>query len=377
MPKIKFHKVAAVAVFVVSAAWILTGQFSSAGSASQEVGAKPAETATPSAPMRTVAVVTPPRVQHARAIRVSGQTEADRRAVLATRAGGIIAELPVKQGDRVKAGDLILRLEAEEKTAAIETARQLLAQREAETEAAERLAKSGNMPRLQLDSARSALAAARSQLEAATAELSRLEIRAPFDGLVDRVKVEQGSSVSQGAEVATILSLDPVVAVGEVSERDLGFLEIGEPAEVRLVSGDVVEGTLRYVSRDATTQTRTFRVEVAIPNKDRKIPAGMTAEIILRAGAVDAVVLPRSVVTLSGNGDLGVRMVNEANEVSFHPIDLVDDTPAGLVLGGIPSGARVIVAGQDLVTEGDKVNVVQADAEQVKKLAGEAISGAD
>lgn len=377
MPKIKFHKVAAVAVFLVSAAWILTGQFSTAGSAAPEAEAKPAEAATPAAPKRTVAVVTPPRVQHARAIRVSGRTEADRRAVLATRAGGIIAELPVKQGDHVKAGDLILRLDDEEKTAAVEMAKQLLAQREAEAEAAERLAKTGAMAKLQLDNARSALAAARSELEAAAHQLVRNEIRAPFDGLLDRVTVEQGSSVAQGAEVATILALDPIVAVGEVSERDLGFLKIGEAAEVRLVNGETVNGTLRYVSRDATPQTRTYAVEIAVPNPEGKIPAGMTAEIVLRAGAVDAVVLPRSVVTLSGNGDLGVRMVNEANEVSFHPIDLVDDTPAGLVLGGIPSGARIIVAGQDLVSDGDKVNVVEADAEQVKKLAGEAISGAD
>ena len=379
MPKIKFHKLAAVAVLVVSAAWILTGQFSTAGSAAPDREPKPAGAATPAAPagpLRTVAVVSPPRLKHARAIRISGQTEADRRAELATRAAGIIAERPASQGDLVKAGDLVLRLDAEEKTVAVETARQQLAQREAETAAAKRLNASGNLPKLQLDSARSALAAARLQLEAATAELDRLVVRAPFDGVLDRVTAEEGSSVGQGAPVATILALDPIIAAGEVSEHDLQHLKIGEPAEVRLVNGNAVEGKLRYISRDSTPQTRTYRVEIAIPNPERAIPAGMTAEITLRAGAVETVVLPRSVVTLGAGGDLGVRVVEGDNEVHFHPIDMVDDTPAGLMLGGIPREARVIVSGQGLVSEGDKVNVVEADAEQVRKLTIEATGGA-
>ena len=97
----------------------------------------------------------------------------------------------------------------------------------------------------------------------------------------------------------------------------------------------------------------------------------MTAEITLRATPADAVILPRSVVTLSGNGDLGIRAVDQDDKVIFHPIDLVDDTPNGLVLGGIPTDARIIVAGQDLVSEGDTVEAVEADAETIKKLAGE------
>ena len=88
----------------------------------------------------------------------------------------------------------------------------------------------------------------------------------------------------------------------------------------------------------------------------------MTAEITLLAEPTDAVMLPRSVVTLSGDGDLGIRAVDKDNKVVFFPIDLVDDTPNGLVLGGIPADARVIVAGQDLVTEGDEVKPVEADA---------------
>ncbi|RWC44495.1 MAG: efflux RND transporter periplasmic adaptor subunit [Mesorhizobium sp.] len=391
MPKYRFHKLAAIVVLVGFAAWMVTGEFSSVGSAAADnepkageveqpkaadaSKAKPSEAEQPKAPLRTVATITPPRRTYARAIRISGLTEADKRAVLATRVAGVIDKLPVKQGQRVKTGDLVLMLAAEEKLSAVSNAKQLLVQRQAELDAALRLAKTGNLPKLQLDTARSNLTSAQALLETAQAELDRNEVKAPFDGVIDRVPVELGSSVMQGGEVATILSLDPVIARGEVSERDLGYLKIGDKANVRLVSGQNVEGTVRYISRDASSATRTFRVEIAIPNPEGTIPAGMTAEIALSAQPTDAVILPRSVVTLGDKGDLGIRAVDKHDKVVFFPIDLVDDTPTGLVLGGIPADARIIVAGQELVKEGEVVKPVEADRATIQKLLGEATAG--
>lgn len=378
MARFPFHRIAAFVVLAASAAWVATGEFSSVGSAANDpatasvkpdAGA-PAERAEPPRELKTVAVIDPPFIRHNRAIRISGQTEPDKRAEIATRAAGIIAELPVSQGERVQEGDLILSLDNEGKAAAVESARAVLAQREKEFEASERLARQGSLPKLQLETARSALATARSQLEQAQAELSRFELRAPFSGIIDKVSVELGSSVQQGAAVATLLSLDPVIAAGEVSERDLGHIDIGDTAEVRLISGETVQGTIRYISRQASAATRTFPVEIAIPNPDGAIPAGMTAEITLKTDPVKAVRLPRSVVTLSDSGDLGVRVATGDGKAGFVPIDLVDDTPEGLVLAGVPDDARIIVAGQDLVSDGEQINAVPADMEMLQRLAG-------
>ncbi|MFC6490959.1 biotin/lipoyl-binding protein, partial [Nitratireductor sp. GCM10026969] len=127
MPKVKFHKIAAVAVLIATAAWIATGEFSSVGSATQEAEAARAE-AEPERPaeVKTVQATMPSRLEHARTIRISGQTEADKRAVLAARTAGIVDELPVSEGEAVEKGDLIMRLEAEGKEAAVESARQAL-----------------------------------------------------------------------------------------------------------------------------------------------------------------------------------------------------------------------------------------------------------
>lgn len=374
MPKIRFHTIAAFVVLAVSAAWVATGEFASVGSAADEANKAAAEKAVaeaakPDKPLRTVAVLSPQFIDHNRIVRVSGVTEADKKATLATRDAGIIGQLNVDEGDRVKTGDVILVLEAPEKVALVDTAKALLSQREKEAENVNALVKRGISPTTQADNARSALAAAKSQLETAQADLDRMQVTAPFDGIIDDVLVEKGSWAASGRDVAVLLKLDPVIARGEVSERDLTHIRIGGSAGVKLISGETVTGTVRYVSREATSQTRTFPVEIAIPNPDSKIPAGMTAEIGLKAASVRAVKLPRSVVTLDPQGNLGVRILNADGKVGFVQIDLIDDTPEGLILGGIPEDARIIVAGQDLVSDGDQVNAVDAGAEVLARAA--------
>lgn len=371
MPKFKFHKLAALAVLAGTAVWLVTGEFSSVGSAADEAPPPPGKADTGGPTIHTVGVMKPDVVEHARAIRIPGRTEADQRSVLASRGTGVINELPVDEGQRVEKGDLVMRLDAEGRAAAVESAKQTLDQREAELKASEQLAKGGNLARLQLDQARTAVALAKSQLESAQAELDRTIVRAPFSGVVDDVSVEVGSSVTQGEEIATVLNLDPILGVGQVSESDLAHVSLGDAAELRLVSGETVEGKVRYISRAGADQTRTFRFEVAVPNADARIPAGMTAEITINAAPVQSVRVPRSIITLGGKGELGVHTVDADGKVSFHAIDLVDDTPEGLYLAGIPADARVIVAGQDLVTAGDTVKAVPADQAMAGDVASE------
>mgnify|MGYP006902921673 FL=1 len=152
-------------------------------------------------------------------------------------------------------------------------------------------------------------------------------------------------------------------------------MRVGEEAELRLVTGNTVTGTVRYVSRAAQAATRTYTVEVEVPNPDLSVPAGMTTEVILRGDPVLSTPVPRSVVALNSDGELGVRTVDDDDVVQFHPIDIVDDSTGALILGGIPEGARVIVAGQNFVGDGAKVKPVEADAETIERLVEEATAG--
>jgi multidrug efflux system membrane fusion protein len=359
----KFHRIAAFCVLAAAAAWIATGEFSSVGSA--QGTAEGAESASdPAAPkplVRTVAAIEPSFVDYARTIRLSGVTVADKRVALAARADGVINGLALAKGVRVVAGDVVMVLEGAEAEALAKIAAITLAQRESDLERAERLFAGGNVPEIEVTNARSAREQAAAELARAEAALDKQRLVAPFDGIVDALEVELGEWVQTGAPVATILALDPIVVMAEVSELDLASVTVGAKARVQFVTGTELEGTVRLVAREASAQTRTFPVEIALPNPDLALSAGMTAEVFLSASPVRSVVVPRSVVTLSETGALGLRVVGDDNVAAFAQVTIVDDTPEGLVVTGVPEGKRIVTAGQDLVRDGDLVEVVAAE----------------
>ncbi len=361
------HRIAAILVLIASGAWVATGKFSSVGSdqvlAAQPAGTEPPAEAAPARPLLpTVAAVAPKFAEHARAIRLSGETQADKTVTLAARANGVVLRLEVAEGQRIAAGAEVLRLEGPDVEAAVANAKAVLAQRVQELEADEKLAASGNFPALQLLAARTAKAVAEAAVTQAEAAADRLVLRAPFAGVIDSVSAQQGQWLQQGTPVAELLALDPIVVRAEVNELDVGEIAPGAKAQVTLVDGRHFEGQVRYVSKLASKVTRTYPVEVALANPAGAIPAGMTAQITLFAPPVRAVTVPRSVITLSDAGALGLRTVDAGNVTHFTPVTLVDDTPAGLVLAGVPDGVKIVVSGQDLVKDGQKVDVVAPPA---------------
>lgn len=376
--RFRVHRLAAIVVLIAAGLWIGTGHFASVGSekahAAQPADAEATDAAPASAtdakPLRTVAVVTPWFADHAREIRISGVTDADKRAVLAARTDGVIITLPVHQGDAVEAGAAVMETEGPELVAAVAMAEAALTQRQQEVDVAEKLFKSGNTAELQLIGQRAALAAAEAQLSQAKARADQLTVRAPFAGVLDTVDVELGEWVQTGTPVATLLSLDPIVIRAEISELDVGNVKVGDTAALRLVDGTEMKGTVRHLLREASAATRTYPVEITLPNPDHRIPVGMTTEVRLYTAPVKAVTVPRSIITLSDDGELGLRVIDKDDIAHFASVELIDDTPEGLILAGIPEGVRIIVSGQDLVSEGEKVN--PADVTAQAKAAMEA-----
>lgn len=308
--------------------------------------------------IRAVSAVEPTFIDHARAIRLSGITAADKRVDLAARADGVIATLALEKGGTVAADALVMTLEGPETVAQERIAEIALAQKDRDLEVAEKLFEGGSTTESALTNARSARDAAAAELARAQAAADRLRLKAPFAGIVDTLAVELGEWVQTGTPVASILALDPILVKAEVSEVDLASVAVGSTAKVRLVNGTEMDGTVRLVAREASAQTRTFPVEIALPNPDLTLPSGMTAEVRLFAQPVRAVVVPRSIITLAEDGQLGLRVVGPDNLAQFAAVRIIDDTPEGLVVAGVPEGVRIITAGQDLVRNGEKVSVV-------------------
>jgi multidrug efflux system membrane fusion protein len=347
--------------------WIASGHLMPRENAEGEAAVRASEAE--AQPLFRVAVAVAKVEPHAPTLTLSGRTEADHKVAITARTGGMLTELRVKRGQHVEKGEVVAVLSDDARQAQVAQAEALVEQRKAELDAKRTLIASGALPKLDLVNLESQYKTAQAALGSARAELERSIVRAPWAGVITDVPAEVGGAAFSmaGKEIATLVALDPMLAVVEVSERKLAGIKVGEIAQVKLITGQTVPGRVRYVSKSASATTRTYRVEVEMNNADGKIPDGITAEVIVSLKAVPAVRVPRSALTISSAGDIGVRVVGDGDEVQFVPVQIVEDLQATMWLGGIADGARVIVRGQDFVRDGQKVATVDAVGERAEK----------
>jgi multidrug efflux system membrane fusion protein len=207
-----------------------------------------------------------------------------------------------------------------------------------------------------IQSAEAGIESAIAGVAAAEKEISRLQIRAPFAGLLESTTAELGSLLQPGSLCATIIQLDPIMLVAFAPETEVNRIEIGALAGASLAAGgDDVRGVVTFLSRAADPTTRTFRVEIEVANANLAIRDGQTAEILIGANGASAHLLPQSALTLNNDGALGLRVIDGDGMVSFQPVQLLRDTVDGVWLTGLPDKLDVIVVGQEYVTAGVQV----------------------
>jgi multidrug efflux system membrane fusion protein len=161
-----------------------------------------------------------------------------------------------------------------------------------------------------------------------------------------------------------VIQLDPIKLVGFVAEANVARITLGAGARAQLVGGQAVSGAVTFIARSADPDTRTFRVEVAVPNPDLALRDGQTAEIMITSDGTPAHLLPQSALTLNDAGTLGVRIVTAGNAADFVPVTLIRDTAEGIWVAGLPDAADVIVIGQEYVVAGVPVAASYQDAAQ-------------
>jgi multidrug efflux system membrane fusion protein len=339
------------------------------------------------------------------AVVLRGRTEAARQVTVAAETAGLVISDPLRKGTQISEGDLLCKLdpgtreaslaeakarlaEAEgrvpEALAAIAEANARIAEAEINVNAARKLSEDGFASETRLVSAEavaeaaaaglqranSGVASAEAGIQAAQAgvaaaekEIERLNVEAPFGGLLETDTAELGTLMQPGAPCATIIQLDPIKLVGFVPEADVGKIDLGATAGARLTDGREIGGRVTFISRSADQITRTFRVEVEVPNTDQSVRDGQTADIIVAAEGRSAHLLPQSALTLSNDGTLGVRTVAPDNTALFMPVTLLRDTAEGAWVGDLPENVNVITVGQEFVIDGVLVEPTFNEAE--------------
>lgn len=370
---IKRSYLAAVAMAGLIALWFASGLFSGGDNGKDPVaagqGGSPAKTEQSGGDVKRlrVKVATFTARERRPLITVRGRTEVLRRIEVRAQMSGTVVDVPFSEGDRVREGDLLCRVDIGTLPARLAKAIAGLAQARLDFAAADRLEK-------QRFTSKTKRAAELAKLQAAQADVAQMEreiaytrITAPVGSTIEKRPAERGSFVAVGGLCATLIIRDPMLVIGQLAERDVTRVNKGMAGSARLVSGETVTGKIRFVSAVSDHATRTFRVELEVANPNRSLRDGVTSEISIPLPPENAHQLPPSLLVLDDKGNLGVKAVSPEARVSFTAVKVLSFGRNEVWVSGLPNTVTLITLGQQYVTAGQIVDPVPASAKSASK----------
>ena len=189
-------------------------------------------------------------------------------------------------------------------------------------------------------------------------------LTSPMSGVVT-VKNNDPGDYTSGAPILVIEQMQPVKVVVSVNESDFPRIKKGQKVDVKLdVYGDeVFTGTVYLIHPTIDSETRTFQVEVTLPNSDNRVRSGMFARVIFNFGAKKNVVVPdMAVVKQTGSGNRYVYVYNDG-KVSFNKVELGQRLGDSYeLISGVTSGSDVVISGQSRLNDGMEVGIANSNA---------------
>ena len=349
-----------------------------------------------------------------RSVRASGVTQPKAIITLSAEIGGTARKVPAVEGRQVEAGDVLVVIDTNTLPARIEAAKAEIAaattaldsataqsrgtyneQRAAaeanlevarqRLEIAQKLAtqnfsapvelaqlkanyENARMTLAQIDLARNLrsevdiaqnrarLATARSNLAVLRDQLAKSTIKAPAAGWLETMHLEQGEQIAAGAPAATILDMDELKIVVAVPQTNISEVGLGDPVNVNIAGAGMRKGAVTKIASISSTTTRTFDVEVTVPNPGRELRAGMTVEANIDVGFQPAFGMSPAHLSVAGDGSLTAK-IDDGGTVRVVPVELVRSGVEQVFVSGLADGATLLTFGQAFVNAGDPVRV--------------------
>ncbi len=333
------------------------------GAVSQLPSRKQEAPVTEPPPVKVTAITVAAEPEIADTIELPAVVEPNRIVTVSAEGDGRVEWIGPREGDIVRAGDPLIRLNTDLLRAQFDRADAQVKFNQTEFERIKGLLDKGAGTVKEYDSAAAQLAINKAQLEECRVRLARAQIAAPLTGVLNELPVEVGEYVTMMplTTLARIVDIDTVKVVVEVPERDVAFLAVGQKAEVRVDTKDcpaVLTGTTTFISQLADSKTRSTRVEITLPNRERLLRSGQIVHVrLLRQTLKDAIMVPLLAVIPMENGR-AVYVVESAQaqrrsvEIGIIQGDRVQ------VRSGLKPGDRLIVAGHRFVVPGQIVDIV-------------------
>jgi membrane fusion protein (multidrug efflux system) len=297
---------------------------------------------------------------------ISGTLMADREATVRAESNGSLLEVTVREGQPVRRGQLLARIEDQalgdavaSAQSAVRSAEQALKLAQREAERSETLVRGGAIAERELDTARNAVTAAQAQVEdarsrlaSARKQLDNLTVRSPLDGVVAQRPANAGDVVSPGTELYKII--DP---------RSMR-LEAAVPSEVRGYPGQAFAGRIERISPAADPVTRQVSIFVSIPNTAGRLVAGLFAEGRVAQETRQTLVVPLAAVNTDDPKAAWVLRIKDGKaervQVTLGVRD--DQTERVEIATGVSAGDRLLVGPAQAITPGTPLQIADAPA---------------
>jgi RND family efflux transporter MFP subunit len=307
-----------------------------------------------------VLVRRPSHVNRSNYVTLSGDVEGSRTASIGFIVPGVVAHVDPKEGDFVRAGQVLATLDKTEYDINVEMAAAQRERAEDEYKRAKTMFDSHGIPENDFNKAGTAVRLARAQEAMAKKKLQDTRLTAPMSGMLARRGIEPGEQAGPGLPVFTIVQIEPVQVRVGVPETEISRIAIGDRTNITVpaLKGKSFVGRVRLVGIAADPASRTYTAKIEIPNNSRSLKPGMIAEIrISGSESIDALTIPAEAVVRDASGVLRVYLY-EAKSQRVYARRVMIGSAYGQeveVRQGIAAADMVVIGGQHRVREGSRV----------------------
>ncbi|ABE58793.1 efflux RND transporter periplasmic adaptor subunit [Chromohalobacter israelensis] len=294
-----------------------------------------------------------------------GTLRADESVTLSATVTETIAELSFDDGQRLAAGDLLIRLDDSAEQAELRAARALRQERENAVRRARQLQDRNVGIRADVEDAQAQLAQVNAQIDEIQSRLADHQLRAPFAGTVGQRDLSVGALVTPGTELVTLDKLDRMKLDFTVPATFLGALAPGMSLSATTASypEQVFRGEVTSIGTRIDPVSRSVSVRAQLPNPERTLRPGMLMIVTLERRPRDTLVVPESVLVPSGERQYVMRIARDAdNRIQRRRVE-IGERRAGEVeiRSGLQAGDWVVSHGTTKVRDGDRVDILALD----------------
>jgi membrane fusion protein (multidrug efflux system) len=291
---------------------------------------------------------------------------------LSLELAGVVQEIGFHSGDRVQAGQALLRLWADDDVAKLRSLEANAQLAQLNYDRSVRQFKAQTISQATLDSDAATLKSNVAQADQQRALIEKKHLRAPFSGRLGIRQVDLGQYLAPGTTVVTLQSVDPIFVDFPLPQQAIARTTVGQPIKVRIDAwpGRSFTGRIAAISPKVDSSSRTLQVRATVANPDGALLPGMFAAVEIDAGAPQHMVtLPQTAITYNSYGstvfvvddkgrDPGGRSRLVARQVFVTTGPTRGDQVA--IVKGVQEGETVVTAGQIKLYEGSAVTIDNA-----------------